>query len=228
MKLLNSILLLAFALSLGCSPLKKYEHTRERFNDDVKKLLVLEDYKKWDDYYLFVGSSSIRRWDNIAQDMHPFRSVKRGYGGAHFYDLIHFTESLVAPHQRAKALLCFVGNDISGAETDLSPNQAFRLFKFFKKQVHGLFPDLPIYFIEITPTPARWNVWSQISSFNTKVRTYASSHPKVKFISTQSQFLGDNGRPIPRLYMSDSLHLSEDGYEVWSKAIKQNLTKNDL
>lgn len=212
-------------LLFGCSPLKKFENTKYVFESEVQALEELTDYKKLDNYILFVGSSSIRRWDNITQQMAPYQVVKRGYGGAHFYDLIHFTDRLVSPHQKASALICFVANDISGKESDLSPREVFRLFKFFVRQVHRIHPKLPIYFIEITPTPSRWKFWDQISKVNAKVQQYAATHSMINFISTQKKFLGLNGRPLSYLYVSDSLHLSDKAYHLWSEIIKDKLIK---
>jgi len=213
---------------LGCSPLKKYEGKNKIYENEVQKLEGLTEYESLSDYILFLGSSSIRRWTKIQEQMLPFESVKRGYGGAHFYDLIFFTERLVAPHQKAKALVCFVANDISGKDKDLRPNEVFRLFKFFTRQVHRLHPELPIHFIEITPTPRRWEVWEQTSKVNRKVEQYAANHPKINYISTQSHFLGSNGRPIPDLFVKDSLHLSDKAYLIWSKIIKDHLNQAQL
>ena len=212
-------------LLFGCSPLKKFENTKSVFESEVQELEALTDYKKLDNYLLFLGSSSIRRWNNITKQMAPYKVVKRGYGGAHFYDLIHFTDRLVSPHQKARALICFVANDISGKDSDLSPGEVFRLFKYFTRQVHRLHPGLPIYFIEITPTPSRWKFWDQISKINAKVQQYAASHSMINFISTQKKFLGPNGRPLSYLYVSDSLHLSDKAYHLWSEIIKDKLIK---
>ena len=212
-------------LLFGCSPLKKFENTKSVFESEVQELEALTDYKKLDNYLLFLGSSSIRRWNNITKQMAPYKVVKRGYGGAHFYDLIHFTDRLVSPHQKARALICFVANDISGKDSDLSPGEVFRLFKYFTRQVHRLHPGLPIYFIEITPTPSRWKFWDQISKVNSKVQQYAASHSMINFISTQKKFLGPNGRPLSYLYVSDSLHLSDKAYHLWSEIIKDKLIK---
>ena len=45
--------------------------------------------------------------------MIPYITIKRGYGGAHYYDLIHFINRLVKNHK--KAILIFVANDITGS-----------------------------------------------------------------------------------------------------------------
>ena len=101
-------LILSFLILSACSPLKEYADTKAVFEKEVsalEKLDVASTASK--NELLFVGSSSVRLWDNIKNDMSPYRSVKRGYGGAHYYDLIHFTNRLVTSHN-PKAILLFV------------------------------------------------------------------------------------------------------------------------
>ena len=113
-------LILSFLILSACSPLKEYADTKAIFEKEVsalEKLDVASTASK--NELLFVGSSSVRLWDNIKNDMSPYKSVKRGYGGAHYYDLIHFTDRLVTSHN-PKAILLFVANDITG------PNDIFK------------------------------------------------------------------------------------------------------
>ena len=52
-----------------------------------------------DDSILFVGSSSIRMWKDIATDMAPYHAIQRGYGGARWTDVAIFAERLITPHK---------------------------------------------------------------------------------------------------------------------------------
>ena len=131
------LIYLVFLFSnLSCSPLLKYSQSNRQFEEEVSLLESLDfEEKAGDKDVLFIGSSSIRLWENIQEDMYPYSSIKRGYGGAHFYDLIHFSERLVKNHS-PKAILIFVANDITGSHDernlvgDLSPNEVKRLFNY--------------------------------------------------------------------------------------------------
>ena len=95
----NIITLLFVAFIFSCSPLKKYDNTGNVFEKEILNLELLDFKNKADkNNLLFIGSSSIRLWNDIENDMHPYKSIKRGYGGAHYYDLIHFIERLVVNH----------------------------------------------------------------------------------------------------------------------------------
>ena len=131
------LIYLVFLFSnLSCSPLLKYSQSNRQFEEEVSLLESLDfEEKAGEEDVLFIGSSSIRLWDNIQVDMYPYSSIKRGYGGAHFYDLIHFSERLVKNHS-PKAILIFVANDITGSNYstnsvgDLSPKEVKKLFRY--------------------------------------------------------------------------------------------------
>ena len=208
---------------ISCSLTEKYQGTDKKFEAEVSKLEALKEFEEKKDYILFVGSSSIRRWDKLAENMQPYDAIKRGYGGAHFYDLIHFTERLVAPHKNARAMVCFVANDITGNDNDLTPREVKNLFKLVTRQVHSLFPTLPIFFIETTPTPKRWQVWDQSSTANDLIQNYTNKNHNINFISTRDQFIGKNRLPVAEYFVRDSLHLNQKGYDKWAEIIKSKL-----
>ncbi|BAO75380.1 hypothetical protein WPG_1150 [Winogradskyella sp. PG-2] len=215
-------------LITSCSPLKKYANTAKTFEFQVKDLEKLDKIETFqDDYILYIGSSSIRLWDSIHKDMAPYNSVKRGYGGAHFYDLIHFTERLVTSHKNAKAIVCFVANDLTGIwdepKTRVNPKQVNRLFKYFTKQVEKIVPDTPIFLIEITPTQSRWNIWNKTVKANNLMKAYCESKDNLYFISTSQEFLNKDQLPRTELFIEDQLHLNREGYKLWSQIIKSNL-----
>ena len=224
------LIYLVFLLSnLSCSPLIKYSQSNWQFEEEVSLLESLDfEEKAGEEDLLFIGSSSIRLWDNIQVDMYPYSSVKRGYGGAHFYDLVHFSERLVKNHS-PKAILIFVANDITGSNDftnlvgDLSPNEVKRLFRYNYKLIRFIHKHIPIFLIETTPTPKRWKVWNKILQANKKLERFCKQVPNLYFISTRHKFIGADGLPIQSLFLNDELHLNVDGYKLWSSVIKSKL-----
>ncbi len=219
----------------GCSLQKKYEDFEGTFLSEIEQLEQLNDVGNKTDYLLFVGSSSIRLWDDIEQDMAPYTVVKRGYGGAHYYDLIHYVSRLVQGHGKAQGVVIFVANDITGEQSwdtlhrDLKPVQIKRLFKAVTKKIHKtLNKELPIFVIETTPTPNRWAVWEQTSKANDLIKQYTKRHPDLFYISTRDFFINKLGIANPKLFLKDSLHLNSSGYKLWSEIIKKELNNNPL
>ena len=221
---------LLLLLITSCSPLKRYANTAKPWESQIKEFEKLDKAETFpDDYILYLGSSSIRLWDSIHQDMAPYKSVQRGYGGAHFYDLIHFTDRIVEPHKNSKAIVCFVANDLTGIYDEpsvkVTPRQVKRLFVYFTRQVRDIAPETPIFLIEITPAPSRWNFWEKTSRANGLMQAYCESHENLYFIETSKAFLDENQEPRPELFVEDQLHLNRDGYQLWSQIIKSNLER---
>ena len=208
----------------SCSPLKKYEETSLKWEKDIKKLESLdknENYNK----ILFIGSSSIRRWNSIKQDLAPYEPIKRAYGGARYSDLIHFTERLVSPH-KVKAICIFVANDIKGEKNDLSPKEVLNLVKFIVKKIRKSHKNKPIFFIETTPTSKRWKVWDKISKANDLIKDFSSLNKNIFYINTRSFYIKSNGMPDDNFFVKDKLHLNNKGYKLWAKIIKESFDKN--
>ena len=223
------LIYLVFLSNLSCSPFSKYSQSNRQFEEEVSILERLDiEEKAAEKDILFIGSSSIRLWDNINEDMYPYSSVKRGYGGAHFYDLIHFSERLVKNHT-PKAIIIFVANDITGSNGltnlvgDLSPNEVKRLFKLNYKLIRSIHKFIPIFLIETTPTLKRWKVWSEILKSNKKLESFCKKEPNLYYIGTRDKFIGVDGLPIKSLFQNDELHLNTDGYKLWSNIIKTKL-----
>ena len=214
-------------LLISCSPLKKYPLKSERWENDIKALEYIDNQEICgQDCILFVGSSSIRLWKNIKSDMSPYEVLGRGYGGAHFYDLIHYTERLVKNHN-PKAIAVFVANDITGKNNgswygDLRPKQVLQLFKFFTKEIQSIHGDIPIFAIETTPTISRWSVWDKISTANDLIKDYTAKKENLDYITTRLDFLDSKGYPKEKYFMNDKLHLNKSGYKLWAKIIKNS------
>ena len=211
-------------LIMSCSPLKEYKKTADKWQNEISKLEKLDESEKYTkNAILFIGSSSIRLWKTINQDLGTYEPIRRGYGGARYTDLIHFTERLVSPHN-VEAVGIFVANDITGSGNDLSPMEVFDLTKLIVKQIRKTHKKA-IFFIETTPTLKRWKAWPKISLANDLIKEYCESKDNLYYISTRNHYIGENGLPTEELFIRDKLHLNRKGYALWGEIIKKNLKK---
>ena len=170
----------------------------------------------------FTGSSSIRLWKTLAQDMAPMPIIQRGFGGSNMEAVLKHADRFIGVHQFSKVVV-FVANDITGSESDKSPEEVKQLFRAFVEKMRAYQPGVPVYIIAITPTASRWKVWNQIKVANSKLLLLSKEIEGVVFVPTEDLFLGENGQPIPELFVSDQLHLSEKGYALWAKRIRSYL-----
>src|SRR5687767_2366409 len=101
---------------------------------------------------LFVGSSSIRMWTNLAADFPKLQVINRGFGGSAVADTTHFADRIIFPYEPAKIVLYAGDNDIARGD---SPEEVLQNFQAFVKKVHVQLPKTKIYFLAIKPSPSR-------------------------------------------------------------------------
>lgn len=195
-----------------------------RWEDEVAALEALDQAEPDpDDAILFIGSSSIRLWDSIADDMAPWAVVRRGYGGARFRDLCHHASRLVAAHD-PRAIVVFVANDITSPTDSPSVEQVMTDVRATHHAIRQRHPQVPIWYIAVTPTESRWAAWPAIRGLNDAIEAMAAAEPDTFFITTADRFLDPgSGQPIPELFRDDRLHLSPAGYRVWAAEIRRAL-----
>ncbi len=195
----------------------------ERWSQDIETLEQRDVVQRDpEEAILFIGSSSIRRWDTIELDMAPYRVVQRGYGGAKYSDLAVFAKRLIDPHEY-NALVVFVANDVQGKAEDHSPKQVEECARYIAEVSRKHRPQAPIFFIEVTPTRKRFSAWPLICKVNARLQQLSLSIPDTYFISTADHFLDPSGKPRDELFVDDQLHLNGDGYKKWSKLIRREL-----
>lgn len=194
-----------------------------KWEDDVQALEELDaTAPSVDDAILFVGSSSIRLWSNIDRDMAPYRTIRRGYGGAKYSDVAHYARRLITPHNY-RALVLFVGNDVAGKTTDHTPEQVETWMNSILDVARSHRPDAPVLIIEVTPTPSRFGSWSALRHLNAKLRDIALTKPNTYFIATAEMYLDRDGQPLEDLFLDDRLHQNDKGYALWSSLIRRRL-----
>ncbi len=173
------------------------------------------------DAVVFVGSSSIRFWASLADDMAPIPVIRRGFGGARLGDVTFYVDRIVAPYEPAAVVLFAGTNDIVPGRSK-SPEDMLARYQAFVEKVWSLLPGTPIFYIAITPSPNRWSVWPIAREANQLIREFSEQHSNLYVIDTSSVLLGDNGEPRQELYR-DGLHLSAAGYQAWTALIRPRL-----
>ena len=221
------LFLLCSVALLSCSTIKKYKDLPEvkAWEGDIRKFEQFDKTEKYSrDAVLFAGSSSIRLWTTLEKDMEPYQVIQRGYGGAKLSDFAVYASRIFSPHT-CKAIVLFVGNDITGSDADKSPRQVASLFRNVLGTIRKTHPDTPVFWIAVTPTASRWTVWKEIEKANNLIRNICENNRNTYFIRTDFAFLNDNGQPRSEFFIDDKLHLNQMGYGIWTGIIKRELNK---
>jgi len=209
----------------SCDISVKYAQDAKKWEKDIQQFEQLDKTEQYpNDAVLFTGSSSIKIWETIKEDVAPYSVIHRGFGGSKFSDLACYIKRIAYPHQ-LKAVVIFEANDITGSLTDKSPEEVAELFRYIVMVVRKKFPDKPVFLIEITPTKSRWTVWPKIKEANRLLKQVCEQLPQVYFIETASSYLNEKGEPRTELLQEDLLHQNRQGYAIWGKLIRDKLDK---
>ena len=162
------------------------------------------------------GSSTIRRWRSLTRTLSRFDPLQRGVGGARLADLAAHLDVLVLRHA-PRAVLVFAGtNDIADGR---SPAQVVDAYRCLVERMHRAAPGVPVLYVGITPTPARWDAWPLAAEVNDAIERLAGTHPSLRYIDAPAMFLARGAPPPPSLFVADGLHLSAEGYALFEAAV---------
>ncbi len=171
---------------------------------------------------LFVGSSSIRMWKTLKQDMHPLTVINRGFGGSQFTDAIHFVGRIVTLYKPSMIVIYEGDNDIAAKKT---PETVFKDYRRFVGIVRDSLPEVPVFFMTIKPSPRRWSMWDDMKKANELIEQYTRLHDGLEYIDVSTPMLDDNGKVRPEIFLEDNLHMNPAGYRLWTSIIKPLLTE---
>ena len=196
----------------------------ETFRDEINefKRLDKENFPK-KGKILFTGSSSIRFWDSLEEDMEPLQVLNRGFGGAQISHVIYHFEEIIKPYN-PRAIVFFCGtNDLTALKT---PKEAMNDFKNFLNLVRNEFGNIKVYVIGIKPTVDRLYLDEEERIFNSLISSLADGDAYIEYINIWDSMLNQDGTRMPELFIEDGLHMNEKGYEVWTKKVRESLGKD--
>ena len=174
------------------------------------------------DAILFVGSSSIRMWNDLQQDFPKKTVINRGFGGSSLPHVIDYADEIIFPYN-AKQIVIYAGeNDFAAADTVSAQTVAGRFQQLFHL-IREKQPNVPIVFISIKPSPSRAHLMPKMSEANQLIREFLNEHKKTDFVDVYTLMLDDSGHPRQDIFLEDKLHMNRKGYDIWKKAIKRHL-----
>lgn len=172
---------------------------------------------------LFVGSSSITNWKDIANYFPQSYVINRGFGGSKFEDLLYYADRVIMPYKPAKIFVYEGDNDIaSGIDTETLMKQA----KELRKKIALAFPEVPVVFISVKPSVARWNLKDKYVAFNKALKKYAKKEKHTAFADVWTPMIDVDGTVFKDVFLKDNLHMKPSGYEIWQKVLEPFVLKN--
>ncbi|WP_436000963.1 MULTISPECIES: SGNH/GDSL hydrolase family protein [unclassified Pseudoxanthomonas] len=164
---------------------------------------------------LFIGSSSIRFWDTLAQDFPGVPVINRGFGGSELRDSTWYADRIVVPYAPRQILIYAGDNDLNAGRT---PQQLHADFIAFVERVRRDLPKTRIAYISNKPSPSR----AQLLSVQREANGLIAAEAKrlgVDYIDIFTPMLDASGQPDESLFIEDRLHMNRAGYVIWQRVI---------
>jgi hypothetical protein len=174
------------------------------------------------DGILFTGSSVIRKWKTLAQDIGVTNPppINRGFGGCYIADCTHYADRIIFPYRPRMIFLRAGDNELWAGEP---VEEVFADFTQFVAVVHARLPETEIVYITSNPSPARWKQHEREKRLGDRIAAWCRETPGVKCVNTYDLVLGADGKPRRELFVSDGLHLNAAGYRLLAARLRPYL-----
>jgi lysophospholipase L1-like esterase len=218
MKVLLIILILILTGICG------FAQDKPPFWDDVQTI------KNYDKMYeppvnpiVFVGSSSIRKWNDLERTFAGYVVMNRGIGGAVVNDITRYLDDVVFPYHPRQIVLYVGENDLPQLLTtaDTVLERTKRLIAAIRKKL----PVVPILYISMKPSPSRDQYREKCKQANALIKEYISQEKGVTYIDIFTPMVDEAGHSRPELFGGDMLHMNAKGYAIWRAAVEPYLLK---
>lgn len=171
---------------------------------------------------LFTGSSSIRFWDTLEQDMAPYAVINRGFGGSMLHQVHHYVDDIVLPYRPAAIFLYAGENDIAGLwlTRKHSAEEICDNFEAFYRHLQDEQPGTPIDYISIKPARARRKYWPEMQRANRMVERFCAAEDNAHYIDIVPVMQTASGEVRKDLFTIDGVHMNKKGYALWTRVIR--------
>ena len=215
----NKILIAGIGLCyifLSTSSVRAQEYDTKKYAAEIKafdKKDSLEGLKPGAN--LFTGSSTLRMWPDMQSYFPGALVMNRGFGGSTFRDLLYYTDRLILGYKPAKVFIYEGDNDIAaGVSVEETLKQAIEI----RERIAKSLPGVPVAFIGVKPSIARWHLKEKYIDFNSHLEDYCKKTRNTAFIDVWNPMLDDHGAVRP-VFLKDNLHMNAEGYQIWKEAI---------
>jgi lysophospholipase L1-like esterase len=218
MKIKSILYVLCFILLCAMS---QAQTSKAPFYDDVQTIKAYDRmFAPVKNPIVFVGSSSIRKWDNLQVSFGSYNVMNRGIGGAVIDNIIQYANELIFAY-KPRQIVIYVGeNDLPGSLPDTILAKTKRLIHL----IRGKMPETPIVYISLKPSPVRSEFFEKCKQTNELLKAWLATEKNIDYVDIFTPML-KKGKPMPELFVSDMLHMNAKGYAIWEKKVKPKLKK---
>lgn len=202
------------------------------FSESQSQARFFGDFRRWsredvgsipadEDAVLFIGSSSIRLWESLSEDMAPRPVIHRGFGGSTMGNVVEFKDFFA--RYRAKTIVVYEGDN------DLKNGDPKKIAEFiencevFVNTIHTERPDTEIYFLSPKVSIKRWKHEETYAKARVQLEAFTQNNPRLHYIDIASAMLDEQGEPLEEIFVEDKIHMNAQGYAIWKDIIRDAL-----
>ena len=176
------------------------------------------------DAIVFAGSSSFTKWTDV-QDYFPgYPVINRGFGGSTLVDLIRYAGDIIIPYHPRQVVIYCGDNDLASSDT-VTARLVKERFQTLFGMIRQKLPQTVITYISIKPSPSRLHLMAAMEEANKMISDFLKRQPLSSYEDVFHAMLGKDHRPLPGIFLSDSLHMNAAGYAIWKKQIAPRLLR---
>lgn len=167
---------------------------------------------------LLIGSSSFTKWTDVQQYFPGYDILNRGFGGSSLEDVIYYAPQVLFAYT-PRQIIVYCGENDLAASPQPSTKLVLKRFKQLYRLIRNQWPSVPIVYISIKPSPARWQLESSFVEANERIKGFIQKQKDIQFLDVHTAMLTTGGETRPELYIGDRLHMNARGYEIWKNKI---------
>ena len=177
-----------------------------------------------EDAILFVGSSSVRFWETLEQDMAPLPVFRRGFGGARLSDLVHHADRIILPYSPRAIVIHAGGNELNEVPGNdrVTPEEAAQDFVELIDTLRDRWPTLPLYYLALRPAAS---VGGR-DALMALIEAECASRAGLEFLDASDVLTLPDGSADPALIRWDQIHLNAEGYARWAPPVRARLMRD--
>lgn len=219
--IVSSLFALAFIQLSQIAPLKAQEKLN-RYDEAIDAFLRQDSVsfpKKGS--VLFIGSSSIGRWHDLEQRLSEYTVIRRGFGGSTFAEILHYSKDIVLPYRPSKIFLYAGENDLVQGK---SVPEIMETIEKIHRQIKQTLPFTTLCIISVKPSIKLEAYSADIVKLNESIKAYVEKVGcSIHFVDIFHSMLDEQGELKSGIFVSDNLHLSPGGYDIWEDVIRKYL-----
>lgn len=198
--------------------------TKPPFYDDVQAIKYYDRmFEPPVNPIVFVGSSSIRKWNDLERTFASYVVMNRGIGGAVTNDITRYLNDIVFAYHPREIVLYVGENDLPDANT--TADSVLERTKVLVGAIRAQLPAVPIVYISMKPSPSRDQFREKCKKANELIRGWLATQRGTSFVDVFSLMLDKDGKSRPELFVGDMLHMNAKGYAIWRAAVEPKLVK---